>query len=135
MVRGMERFLGKLAPAFFALLRIMAGVMFAMHGTQKLFGWPGTRAPATATLSIVGGWIEVVTGLLIAIGLFAGWAAFLASGTMAVAYFLRHSGDGFFPIVNRGELAVLYCFLFLFIAAHGGGAWSIDQRIRERAAL
>lgn len=131
----MERYLGKLAPAFFALLRIIAGILFAMHGTQKLFGWPGDKKAATAMLSITGGWIEVVTGTLIAIGLFAGWAAFLASGTMAVAYFMRHAGDGFFPIVNRGELAVVYCFLFLFIAAHGAGAWSIDQRMRGRAAL
>ena len=130
----MERFLGKYAPFLFALLRVMAGVMFAMHGTQKLFGWPGDRAPATAPLPITAGVIEVGAGVLIAIGLFAGWAAFLASGTMAVAYFLRHADDGFFPIVNKGELAVLYCFLFLFIAAHGAGAWSIDQAMRERAA-
>ncbi|HUP62542.1 MAG TPA: DoxX family protein [Thermoanaerobaculia bacterium] len=131
----MERFIGKLAPAFFALLRIVAGVMFAMHGTQKLLGWPGSKPPATAALSIAAGVIEVGAGLLIAIGLFASWAAFLASGTMATAYFLRHAEDGIFPIVNRGELAVLYGFLFLFIAAHGAGAWSIDQRMRERAAL
>jgi putative oxidoreductase len=131
----MERFLGKLAPAFFALLRVIAGVLFAMHGTQKIFGWPGTKAPATAALSITAGWIEITTGVLIAIGLFAGYAAFLASGLMAFAYFMRHAGDGLYPIVNRGELAVIYCFLFLFIAAHGAGAWSIDQRMRERAAL
>jgi putative oxidoreductase len=131
---GMERYLGKYAPHCFALLRVMAGLMFAMHGTQKLFGWPGDRPAATAPLPITAGVIEVVGGLLIVIGLWAGWAAFIASGTMAVAYFMRHAGDGFFPIVNRGELAVLYCFLWLFLAAHGAGAWSVDQARRERAA-
>ncbi len=130
----MERFLGRWTPQLFALLRIMAGVMFALHGTQKLFGWPGDRPAATATLSIVGGVIEVATGALIAIGLWAGSAAFLASGTMAVAYFLRHAEDGFFPIVNRGELAVVYCFLFLFIAGHGSGAWSLDRLLKKRRA-
>lgn len=74
---------------------------------------------ATATLSIAGGWIEVITGALIAIGLLTGWAAFLASGTMAVAYWLRHGMDALWPIENRGELAVLYCFLFLYMAARG----------------
>lgn len=109
----------------FILLRVAAGVMFAMHGTQKLLGWPGTKAPATAALAITAGWIEVVTGVLIAIGLFAGWAAFIACGTMAVAYFLRHAGGGVFPIVNRGELAVLYCFLWLWIAARGA-RWNLS---------
>lgn len=131
----MERFLGRFAPQLYAILRFMAGVMFAMHGTQKIFGWPGTKAPATATLSIVGGWIEIVTGALIAIGFLAGWAAFLASGTMAVAYFLRHADGGFYPIVNRGELAVVYCFLFLFMAAYGAGVWSVDAALRKRATL
>lgn len=105
----------------YALLRFMAGLMFVMHGTRKLWGWPGDRPPSTAMLSIVGGWIEVVTGILIAAGILASWAAFIASGQMAVAYFLRHGGDGFFPIVNRGELAVVYCFLFLYIAARDRG--------------
>lgn len=127
----MERFLGRYTAQLYAILRIMAGVMFAMHGTQKLFAWPGDRRAATAALSIAGGWIEVITGTLIAIGLWAGSAAFLASGTMAVAYFLRHAEDGFFPIVNRGELAVVYCFLFLFMAGYGSGIWSVDQVLRK----
>ena len=122
----MERYLGRLAPQFFAVLRIMAGVMWAFHGTQKLFGWPGTRPPATQPLALTAGAIELIAGVLLAIGLFAGWAAFIASGTMAVAYFLRHAGDAFLPIINRGELAVLYCFVFLYIAAHGAGVWSVD---------
>ena len=130
-VPPMERFLGRYSPQLFVILRIMAGLMFAMHGTQKLLGWPGTRPPATAPLSIAAGVIEIGTGVLIAIGLWAGTAAFLASGTMAVAYFLRHAEDGFFPIVNRGELAVVYCFLFLFIAGYGSGVWSVDQLLKK----
>ena len=103
-----------------------------MHGTVKIFGWPGTKAPATAMSSVLGGWIEIVCGLLIALGLFAGWAAFLASGTMAVAYWWKHAaGASFWPIENRGELAVVYCFLFLYIATHGPGVWSL-QRTKRR---
>jgi putative oxidoreductase len=126
----MERFIGRFAPHLFAILRIVAGLMFAMHGTQKLFGWPGGGAGggrgSLPPLILAAGWIEVVCGLLIAIGLLTGWAAFLASGEMAVAYFKAHAPNGFWPLLNEGELAVLYCFLFLFIAAHGAGIWSID---------
>lgn len=104
----------------------MTGVMFALHGSQKLFGWPGGKIPDLPLLAITAGWIELVTGVLMAIGLFAGWAAFLASGTMAVAYFKGHASGGFFPTVNHGELAVVYCFLFLYFASHGAGVWSVD---------
>lgn len=124
--------MSRFAPHAFALLRFMAGAMFILHGTRKLWGWPGGRPPSTATLSIVGGWIEVVGGTMIAVGLLASWAAFIASGTMAVAYWLRHGTDAFWPIENRGELAVLYCFLFLWIAAHGAGPWSIDWMLQRR---
>ena len=109
--------MSRFAPHAFLLLRFMAGAMFVLHGTRKLWGWPGEGKPATAALSITAGWIEVVCGTLIAVGLLAGWAAFLASGTMAAAYWLRHGTDALWPIENRGELAVLYCFLFLWIAA------------------
>jgi putative oxidoreductase len=113
----------------FALLRIVAGLMFLCHGTQKLFGWPiglpaGMEIPAFVTY--VASPIELGTGLLIAIGLFARWAAFLASGQMAFAYWMAHGTKALFPIANQGELAVLYCFAFLFIAAHGAGIWSAD---------
>ena len=124
--------MSRFAPIAFALLRVFAGVMFAMHGTRKLWAWPGTGDPSTAALSITAGWIEVITGTLIAVGLGASWAAFLASGTMAVAYWLRHGTQAFLPLENRGELAVLYGFLFLWIAAHGAGAWSIDSMIGRR---
>jgi len=131
---AMERYLGRYAPYFFAILRIVAGLMFAMHGTRKLFGWPGDGPPSGEAIGIVAGIIEVGAGGLIAVGYMASWAAFIASGMMAVAYFWRHQPDGLWPIVNRGELAVLYCFLWLFIAAHGPGVWSVEGK-RDHSAL
>lgn len=120
----MERFPGRYEPFLYALLRVVAGLMFVLHGTRKLWGWPGDRPPSTATLSIAGGWIEVVGGIMIAAGFLAGFAAFICSGMMAFAYFMRHHGkgevDGFWPLVNGGELAVVYCFLFLYMAGRGG---------------
>jgi len=122
----MERIIGRYAPQLFAILRIVSGLMFAMHGAQKLFGWPGDQPPVKVPLYVTAGVIELVTGILIAIGFLTGWAAFLASGEMAAAYFKGHAAQGPLPILNQGELAVLYCFLFLFMAAHGAGIWSID---------
>jgi putative oxidoreductase len=123
----MDRILGNYAPHFYALLRIVAGILFMAHGTQKLFGWPGGSPPVEiGSMMGVAGIIELVAGFLIAIGLFAGWAAFIASGEMAVAYFMAHAPNGWAPILNQGELAVLYCFLFLYIAARGAGIWSVD---------
>jgi putative oxidoreductase len=125
----MQRILGPYAPQFFALLRIIAGVMFAMHGAQKLFGWPGNNPPMRGVpLMLAAGIIELVGGVLIAIGLFTGIAALISSGEMAAAFFMGHvmSSGTIVPIINKGEVAVLYCFLFLFIAAHGAGIWSVD---------
>jgi putative oxidoreductase len=127
----MERYLGRYAPQFFAILRIIAGLMFTMHGTQKLFGWPGDQAPMKVPLMQAAGIIELITGILITLGFLTGWAAFLASGEMAAAYFKAHFPNGFLPLLNQGELAALYCFLFLFIAAHGAGIWSIDATLRR----
>jgi putative oxidoreductase len=121
----MQRFLGRYSEIAYALLRVIAGLMFAVHGAQKLFGFLGGRQPEVGSLAWVGGVIELVGGLLIAIGLFASWAAFIASGEMAVAYFMVHFKDGFWPILNKGELAVLYCFVFLYIACRGGGRYSV----------
>lgn len=114
----------------YAVLRIVAGFLFLQHGLQKCFGLLGREA-ATAPLMILAGWIELVAGALIALGLFTPYAAFLASGTMAVAYFKAHAPSGFWPVVNRGELAALYSFLFLYLAARGSGMLSID-RLRGR---
>ncbi len=118
---------------FYALLRIIAGLMFMMHGTQKLFGWPPSDRPPVDIASVagIGGILELVLGFLIAIGLLTWIAAFLASGEMAVAYFMFHFPGGFWPIVNHGELAALYCFVFLYISATGSGIWSVDAARRS----
>lgn len=131
----MDQFLRQYSPYIYAVLRIVSGLMFAMHGSQKLFGIPGGKAPVPfASLLGVGGILELVCGLLIALGLVTSYAAFIASGEMAAAYFMMHASHGFFPIVNQGELSVLYCFLFLYIAAQGSGAWSIDSSLKPSRA-
>jgi putative oxidoreductase len=122
----MERWLGRFMQYAFVLLRVISGLMFFGHGAQKVLGIFGGTAMAPWSLAWVAGLIELVTGAAIALGLFGGWAAFLASGEMAVAYFKAHAARGFLPIGNGGELAVVYCFLFLFIAAHGSGPLSLD---------
>lgn len=125
-----ERLLGPRSEGAFTLLRVVAGLMFSFHGMQKLLGVLSTSGPAFATQLWFGGAIELSCGLLIAAGLFTRGAAFLASGTMAVAYVQFHwkldFGRSFFPAINKGELALLYSFLFLFIACRGAGAWSVD---------
>lgn len=130
----MERFLGKYTAYIYAILRIVTGFLFTWHGSQKLLGVvpqqipTGSPAQSLSALMAVGGTIELVGGFLIMIGLFTGIAAFLASGTMAFAYFGWHFTIGaFLPIVNKGELAVVYCFLFLYIAARGSGIWSVES--------
>lgn len=129
----MERFLGKYSPYLYAILRIVAGVMFAMHGSQKLFGVPGGGDTVEiASLMGVAGIIEFVGGIMIAIGLFTSIAAFIASGQMAVAFFMAHAPQGLNPLLNEGELAVLYCFLFLYMAARGSGVWSVDSLLPGR---
>jgi len=127
----MERYLGRYAPQLYAILRIISGLMFAMHGSQKLFGWPGDQPPMKVPLMVAAGAIELVAGLLIALGFLTGWAAFIASGEMAAAYFKAHFPNGFLPLLNQGELPALYCFLFLFMAAYGAGIWSIDAALRR----
>ncbi|HEX8184164.1 MAG TPA: DoxX family protein [Blastocatellia bacterium] len=128
----MERFLGKYAPYLYALLRIIAGLLFAMHGAQKLFGWPVPGPPQLNTMMLAAAIIELVCGLLIAIGLLTNYAAFIASGEMAVAFFIAHVGPkGLLPIANGGEPAVLYCFLFLYMAAQGSGPLSVDAALRR----
>jgi putative oxidoreductase len=120
------KFLSRHQDLLYAVLRIVAGLLFLQHGLQKCFGLLGGQV-ATAPLMVAAGWIELVAGALIAIGLLTPYAAFLASGQMAVAYFQAHAPNGFWPVMNRGELAALYCFLFLYIAARGSGMLSIDR--------
>ena len=111
----------------YAVMRIFAGLLFVEHGLQKIFGlFGGTPAEAPPFVVYGAGSIELVGGALVALGLFAGPAAFLCSGMMAVAYFMAHFPKGFFPILNGGELAVIYCWVFLVIAAKGAGIWSVD---------
>ena len=119
----------RFAPQTYAILRIVSGLMFAMHGSQKLVGWPAGQGGGGGELPpmmMAAGVIELVAGLLIAIGLFASFAAFIASGEMAVAFFMAHAPQGLNPLLNGGENAALYCFLFLYIAANGAGIWSVD---------
>jgi len=122
--------------ALFALLRGGAGLMLAFHGMQKLFGVLSEHMPPVGSQLWFGGLIELTTGLAIALGLLTTPAAFLASGTMAVAYVQFHwqfsLGPRFFPTINQGELALLYSLLFLFIAAHGGGRFSADAWFHVR---
>ena len=124
-------------PHLLGVLRIVAAFLFLAHGTQKLFGFPAST-PATpvelASLMGVAGLIEVVGGTLLLVGFLSRAVAFLLSGEMAVAYFLRHQPQDFWPALNGGELAVLYCFLFLFLAAAGPGAWSLDAVMRHSRA-
>ena len=109
----------------YALLRIMTGFLFVPHGYQKLIGLGGV-GPKEGVLPLIAGAIELVGGILILVGFQTRWAAFLCSGLMAAAYFLAHAKDAFLPLLNRGELAVLYCFVFLYLWANGSGPYSID---------
>ena len=122
-----------LAGPAFALFRFVFGTLFAFHWVQKVFGLFGLAHPATGT-PLVAGVIELVAGPLIAIGFVAAPAALIASGEMAVAYFTAHAPRSFMPIVNHGELAILYCFAFLLIAAGGAGRWSLDALLRNRSS-
>jgi putative oxidoreductase len=109
------------------LLRVVAGLLFACHGAQKLLGAFGGQQPPMGSLLWFAGVIELVGGVMIGAGLYTGAVAFLASGEMAVAYFQAHLPRGFWPVTNGGELAALYCFVFLYFAAMGSGKWSIDS--------
>ncbi|HEV7365007.1 MAG TPA: DoxX family protein [Gemmatimonadales bacterium] len=121
-------------PRLLSVLRMVAAFLYMAHGTQKLFVWPASEPGHAVTLfSLMGlaGVLEVFGGLLLFLGLFTRPVAFVLAGEMAVAYFLAHAPRGFWPILNHGELAVLYCFLFLYLGAVGGGPWSLDA-VRER---
>lgn len=126
----MFRSFSRYQPQLLGLLRIVAGLLFLAHGLVKLFGFPpgampGQQEPALELLFIAG-IIELVAGALITLGLFTRPAAFIAAGEMAVAYWMMHAPRSFYPVENQGEAAILYCFLFLYLAAAGPGAFSID---------
>lgn len=129
----MERFLGGFEPYIYAIMRMVIGLLFMLHGTQKMLGFPASAQPPRP-LDLMGGiagGIELVGGFLILIGLFAGFAAFLSSGLMAFAYFIAHQSRGILPIQNGGEPAVIYCFILLYIAARGSGVWSVDSLLNR----
>jgi len=123
----------RLAPYMLSILRIVAALLFLEHGTSRLFGWPSPiPTPALLSMYWFAGAIELAGGILLLLGLFTRCAAFVMSGEMAFAYFISHAPSGFFPILNRGDGAILYCFVFLYIAFAGGGPWGIDSLIRAK---
>jgi putative oxidoreductase len=128
----MERWLSTHSEVLYGIFRIVVGFLFACHGAQKLFGMFGGLGAPTTPMIFAAGIIEFFGGVLVALGLWAGYAGFIASGQMAVAYFIMHASGGFWPIVNKGELAVLYCFVFLYIASRGSGRLSIEALARKQ---
>ncbi len=133
---NLDSFYSAWTPRFLSILRIVAAFMFIAHGAQKLFGFlaaPGMTSPPPYSQMWVGGVLEFFGGLLLLLGLFTRPVAFILSGMMAVAYFQMHAlKGGFWPLQNRGELAALYCFVFLFFAVAGGGEWSLDRLLWRR---
>jgi putative oxidoreductase len=137
---GTPRFLSEWSPRLLSVLRIMAALLYLAHGTQKLLGFPpmpaGRPLPDLLTLQGVSGILELGLGTLLALGLFTRPVAFVASGHMAFAYFIGHAPRNFFPTLNNGDAAILFCFVFLYIAAAGPGPWSLDAtRTRRGGAL
>ena len=125
------------APRLLSVLRIVAALIFMAHGTQKLFGFPAPPAngfPAVFSLLWVGGVLELVGGLLLLLGLFTRPVAFVLSGEMAVAYWMFHAPRNFYPTLNGGDASILYCFVFLYLAAAGPGPWSLDAQRRRGVA-
>lgn len=122
------------SPKFLSVLRIMTGFLFLWHGTQKLLNFPPSEraGEAPALILYVAGPLELFGGILIMLGLFTRSTAFVLSGLMAVAYFMAHGLNAFLPIVNKGELAVLYSFVFLYLFFAGGGPWSLDSLLRKK---
>jgi putative oxidoreductase len=128
----METFAQTWRPQLLSVLRIVTALLFIPHGTAKLFGFPHVAYFDNLQIfSLIGlaGIIEVFGGLLLLVGLFTRSVAFLLSGTMAAAYFIGHAGQGLWPLLNGGELAALYSFVFLYFVTAGGGAWSLDARL------
>ena len=134
MIHALDTKLDQYSAPALGIFRIIIGLLFALHGTAKLFGWPATKSGAVPFGTWPYWWagvIEIVVGLLVALGLFTRIAALLGSGTMAFAYFTEHQPNGLLPIQNGGELAVLYCFAFLLIAFAGAGAFAVFGRRRD----
>jgi putative oxidoreductase len=131
-MHALRSFLGRYTDQIYAVTRMVLGILFACHGAQKLFGVLGGETVYGRPLLMVAGVIEFGGGILIAIGLFITLAGFIASGEMAVAYFLVHAKNGVLPIQNRGELSAVFAFVFLYLAARGPGIWSVDAARQSR---
>ena len=123
--------LSRFADPFYCITRLIIGLMFACHGGQKILGFPPGGHGGAQGLMLVGGIIELVCGFLMAFGFLTRIAAFFAAGEMAVAYFQAHQPNGAWPLVNQGQPAVLFCFIFLYLSAAGGGPWSLDRLLRH----
>ena len=133
----MEKLLVNYAPKAYAMMRIVVGLLFLCHGLQKVFGlFGGIKGASVPLFSLLGvaGVIEIIGGALVTVGFFTGTVAFILSGEMAVAYFMGHFPASFWPIQNQGEPAVLFCFIFLYMATQGSGIWSLD-RARHHSTL
>lgn len=126
-------FLANLSPALLSVLRIMTGLLLLQHGTAKILGFPESDMAGVDLTSLAGiaGILELVGGALLVLGLFTRPVAFILAGMLAVAYFMAHAPQGFYPLLNGGELAVLYCFALLYLAAAGGGPLSVDRTIES----
>ena len=135
-----DAFPARLAPHVLSLVRIVTALLFLEHGLSRMFGWPSPLpTPHVFTMYWFAGAIELTGGVLLALGLFSRVAALIMSGEMAFAYFISHAPHGFFPILNRGDAAILYCFVFFYIAFAGPGPWSLDALMTagrgERGAM
>lgn len=139
----MNEFWTSWQPKILSVLRFMTGFLFLWHGTQKILGFPPSgREGDLPTIAVIAGILELVGGILVMVGLFTRWTSFVMSGLMAFAYWMAHGllftnpegpgAIGFLPIVNKGELAVLYCFVFLYLFFAGGGSWSLDNLISKK---
>jgi putative oxidoreductase len=129
----MTDFQAEWQPRLLSVLRIIVGLMFIEHGLSKLFGFPVASPAHLTLLGGAAGVIEALGGLLVTLGLFTRVAAFIMSGEMAVGYFMVHAPKSFFPMINGGDAAILYCFIFLYIFVAGPGVWALD-RLRETGA-
>jgi putative oxidoreductase len=119
------------APRLLSILRIVAALIFMAHGTQKILGFPAGASPAMFSLPWIAGMLELFGGALLVLGLFVRPVAFVLSGLMACAYWIAHAPKSFFPVLNGGDAAILYCFVFLYFVAAGGGVWSLDNLMRK----
>jgi putative oxidoreductase len=126
--------LNRFADPFYCIMRLVVGLMFACHGLDKIFGTFGGEK-AQASLMVAGGWIEIVCGFLVAVGLLTRIASFVASGEMAAAFFMMHAKSSIIPYINKGELAVVYCFVFFYIFLRGAGAFSLDSIFCKKSSI